>query len=188
VFLDWNPRYLYRKLFADEAQMEDFLANVCTTDWNLRQDAGRTWDEAVAELSGRFPHHTPLIEAYHHRWPEMITRFFDGTVKILEELKAKGPVYSITNFSSEKFALAQQLWPFLTLFDGIVVSGDVKLVKPDAAIYRRLLDDFALEAQTCVFIDDVSKNVDAARAVGMRGILFKNPEELRVELGAIGLL
>lgn len=188
VFLDWNPRYLYRKLFTDEAQMEHFLSTVCTPEWNLLQDGGRTWAEAVAELTAQFPEHAELIGYYDTRWEEMIPRIFDGTVEILRELQARGPVYAITNFSAEKFRRAKELWPFLAEFDGCIVSGECRLLKPDPAIYRLLCDRYGLDAGRCLFIDDVAHNVEGARAVGMQAVQFQSPEQLREELARLGML
>lgn len=188
VFLDWNPRHLYRKLFTDEAAMEHFLANVCTPDWNLQQDAGRPWADAIAERVASFPDHAEMIGHYDTRWPEMIDAIYHGTVDILKELQARGPVYAITNFSVEKFDHAKRLWPFLASFDGCVVSGEVKLLKPDAAIFRRLCDDHDLDPARCLFIDDVQKNVDGAIAAGMQAVRFESPEQLRRDLEARGML
>lgn len=188
VFLDWDPRHLYRKLFDDEQAMEHFLATVCTPDWNVQQDAGRPWAEAVAELTGRFPEHAELIGYYDSRWEEMVPRIFDGTVAILRELQARGPVYAITNFSTEKFAHAKSLWPFLASFDGCIVSGECRLLKPDRAIFDLLCRTYDLDPARCLFIDDVQKNVDGARAAGMQAVRFEGPEQLRAELIARGML
>lgn len=188
VFLDWNPRHLYRKLFEDEAAMEHFLTNVCTSDWNLQQDGGRPWADAIAERMAAFPDHAEMIGFYDTRWPEMIDSIYHGTVDILKELQARGPVYAITNFSAEKFDHARRLWPFLASFDGCVVSGEVKLLKPDAAIFRRLCDDHGLNPARCLFIDDVQKNVDGAIAAGMQAVRFESPEQLRRDLETRGML
>ncbi|HYD98396.1 MAG TPA: HAD family phosphatase [Alphaproteobacteria bacterium] len=189
VLLDWDPRYLYRHLLPDDAAVEHFLSTVCTNDWNLRQDAGRLWDEAVAELTAQHPHHAELIAAYHHRWPEMLNGAIQGTVDILEALRAKGtPLYAITNFSTEKWALAQEMFPFLRGFRGVTVSGVVKLIKPDPAIYRHFFDSFGVDPATAVFIDDNPANVVASQEAGMRAIRFRSPEQLRAELLALGLL
>lgn len=188
VLLDWNPRYLYRKLFTDEAAMEHFLTTVCTSEWNLQQDAGRTWAEGISELCGRFPEQAELIRCYDTRWEEMIPRVFEGTVELLQQLKRRGPVYAITNFSAEKFAYSKTRWPFLTSFDGCVVSGECRMIKPEPAIYRHLCQQYGLEPARCLFIDDVQKNVDGARAVGMQAVRFESPEQLRAELAARGML
>ncbi len=189
VLLDWNPRYLYRKLITDEAEMEAFLATVCAPDWNLAQDAGRSWADAVAERTRQFPEQAALIRAYDERWQEMVPRAFDDTVAILEELKRAGRrLYSITNFSAEKFDLEREIWPFLNWFDGIVVSGEIGQVKPHPAIYQRLLETYDLDAGDCLFIDDVQANVDGARAVGMHAHLFIGAEGLRQALMECGML
>jgi len=189
VLLDWNPRYLYRKLFDDEAAMEHFLATVCTPEWNRRMDGGMTFDEGVAELVARFPDQAALIEAYRDRWAEMIPYAHDDTVAIFETLKAAGrPLYAITNFAAETFVQARALFPFLNEFDGIVVSGEIKALKPGSEIYQTLLDRYGLTACACLFIDDVQENVDGARAVGMHAVRFTDAETLRADLHDHGLL
>lgn len=189
VLLDWNPRHLYRKLFNDTAAMETFLATVCTPAWNLQMDAGKPFAAGVNELSARFPTQAGLIRAYHERWQEMVPRAIDGSVTILRDLKRRGhAVFAITNFSTEKFALERRRWPFLKLFDGIVVSGEIGAVKPDRAIYRRLIEDHRLDPAACLFIDDSPANVDGAVAAGMQGHHFTSPEALHRALAEHGLL
>lgn len=187
VLIRWDPRNLYRRLIPDEAEMERFLAEVCTDAWNLEQDRGRTWAEAVAELTPRFPQHAALIRAYDERWEEMVPGEVPGTPEILEALRAAGvPLYAITNFSVEKLVLARARFPFLTRFRDVVVSGEERLVKPDPAIYRRLLDRNGLSAGQCVFIDDSEKNVRAAREVGMHAHHFRDAAALAAELRGLG--
>lgn len=190
VLVQWDPRHLYRGVFdGDEALMEHFLANVCTPAWNLEQDRGRPWDEAVRLLTAEFPDCAELIRAYHERWMEMVPDAVAGTPDILLELKDRGtPLYAITNFSVEKFALTTARFDFLNVFDGIVVSGDVRLVKPDAAIYHALFDGYGLAPADCLFIDDSAANVEAARAVGMTAHHFTDAERLRADLVGLGLL
>lgn len=187
VLLDWDPRYLYRSIFDDEERMEWFLAEVCTPAWNIEQDRGRTFKDAVAELVAVYPHLEAEIRAFDERWPETVSRVIDGSLDILQTLRAQQvPNYAITNFSAEKFADARRIWPFLDTFDGIVVSGEHRLLKPDPAIYRLLLDTHGLAAGDCVFIDDSVKNVDGARAVGMHALHFTGPETLRDDLRGLG--
>ncbi len=188
VLIPWDSRTLYRKLLPDEAAVDHFLSVVCPPDWNVSLDAGRSWDEAVAERVALFPQHTDLIRAYDLRWEEMLGPAIAGTVVILEELAAAGvPVYALTNWSAVKFTIARSRFPFLGRFRDIVVSGEVRLVKPDPAIYRLLLSRNRLEAGDCVFIDDVAANVAGAVAVGMRGIRFTSASTLRSELRALGV-
>jgi 2-haloacid dehalogenase len=187
VLIGWDPRALYRKIFDDPERMEWFLSEVCHHEWNLEQDRGRLFAEAVAERTAAFPHLAEEIRAYDERWPETVTGPIEGTVRILQDVRAAGiPNYAITNFSSEKFAVAQRMFPFLAGFDGIVVSGDEKLVKPDPAIYRVLLDRYGLHAGDCIFIDDSLANVEAARFVGMKAHHFTGPEALAEELSRQG--
>jgi 2-haloacid dehalogenase len=190
VLIDWNPRYLYRKLFpGDEAAMEHFLTHICSTTWNLMQDAGRSFAEGVAELTARYPEHAALITAYHERWEEMVPDAIAETVEIFWALKAQQvPLYAITNFSSEKFALMRRRFEFCRAFEGIVVSGEVRLIKPDPAIYLRLLEKYGLNAEDCMFIDDSFINVRGAEAVGMQTLYFQSPQQLRGELKRLQLL
>ena len=184
VLIDWNPRYLFRSLFAgDDGAMEAFLRDVCNHEWNERQDAGREWSEAVALLSAARPEFARFIEAYRDRWSEMLKGEITGTVAILAELKRAGiPLYSITNWSHETFAVARARFEFLGWFRDIVVSGEEKRIKPDPRIYEILIERNGLNAPECLFIDDVERNVQGAEAVGMRALRFQSPAQLRSAL------
>jgi 2-haloacid dehalogenase len=189
VFLDWNPRHLYDKLFDDAAERDHFLTHVCNLEWNARQDAGRSFRQAVAEIADAHPTYVRLAELYLERWPEMVSGLIDGTMAIAESLKKSGmPLYLLTNCSAETFPIIQAHFTFPALFDGAVVSGQIGLMKPDPAIYRHLLDRFGLQAADSLFIDDVPANVDAARALGMHAHHFRNAAGLRAELVALGCL
>ncbi|SDF63051.1 MULTISPECIES: HAD family phosphatase [Rhodanobacteraceae] len=190
VLIDWNPRYLYRKLFGDDEQaMETFLAEVTTPEWNLRQDAGRSWDEAVRLLTDEHPTKAELIAAYQHRWEETLGGAIDDSLHILRELKEAGhPLYGLTNWSHETFPFARERFDFLALFDGIVVSGEEGMIKPDPRLYQTLLERYDIDPATAVFIDDNKANVDAADALGIHGIHFHTPRQLRDELIALGFL
>jgi 2-haloacid dehalogenase len=188
VLLRWDPRHLYRKLFDDEAQMEWFLSTVCTGAWNIEQDRGRDWDEAVALLVRDYPDHETPIRAFHERWHETVSGVIEENVALLGRLQGAGvPTYCITNFSGPKFVEAKQRFPFLESFDGVIVSGDERLLKPDPEIYRRLLTRYGLEARDCIFIDDSKANVDGARAVAMHAIHFVEPMDLAAELARYGI-
>ncbi len=189
VLIHWDPRALYRKIFTSEDEVEWFLGNVCTSDWNLEQDRGRSFEDAIAEATARHPAHAEAIAAYHHRWDETIVAPIAGTVDILEQLQAQGtPLYAITNWHQDKFRETKERFPFLGTFRDIVVSGDERVVKPDPAIYRLLLERNGLEAASCLFIDDSRKNVVGAEAVGMKAHHFTSPETLRTQLAAAGVL
>jgi epoxide hydrolase-like predicted phosphatase len=191
VLIDWNPRHLYRKLFDGDSDgaMERFLAEVCTPEWNLRQDVGRPFAEAVAELTGRFPDHADLSAAYDARWEEMVPGAHDETIEIVRELKARGtPLYCLTNFSTEKFPLMRRRFDVFDLFDGIVVSAEIGMVKPDPAVYRYLVERFGLEAPSCLFVDDVEANVAAASSIGMQAVRYLSSRQLRHDLQMRGAL
>ncbi|MGJ3261785.1 MAG: HAD family hydrolase [Salinarimonas sp.] len=172
VLIRWDPRFLYEKMFSgDSERMEWFLANVCTGDWNLEMDRGAVYADHVAALCARHPEWEAEIRAFDTRWQEMVPGDIAPNTALLERLLARGePIYAITNFSREKWAEAQDRFPVLTRFEGVVVSAHERLIKPDPAIYRTLLDRYGLEAGRCLFIDDSEKNVVGARAVGMRAI------------------
>lgn len=187
VLIRWDPRLLYRQFFAERAKMDWFMQNVCTAAWNLEQDRGRPWAEAVAELVARHPEWEREIKAYDERWHETVPGAIEDSVSVLEELKGKGePVYAITNFSHEKWAECLIRFPFLQSFDGVVVSAHERLLKPDPAIYRVLLERYGLQAEDCIFVDDSEKNVKGARSVGMHGVHFVEPIDLRGELRGFG--
>ena len=190
VLIDWNPRYLYRKLFhGDEDAMETFLSEVCTVEWNERQDAGRTFAEAVAALLPRHADKIELIEAFGKRFDEMITGEIAGSVDILAALKRAGvPRYALSNWSAETFPPQRDRFPFLAWFDGIVISGEEGVIKPDPRIFRVLLDRHRIAPHEAVFIDDNPANAAAAEALGIHGIYFRSPQLLRRELEALGLL
>ena len=189
VLIDWNPRYLYRQLFDDEAAMERFLAEVCHSAWNEEQDRGRTFADAVEEAAALYPEQRALIEAYHQRWDEMLAGPIAGTVSILAELKEAGcELHALTNWSAEKFPIARERYTFLDWFATILVSGEARLIKPDPRIFQLLLERVGRAADACVYIDDNARNVEAAAALGFEAIHFGSPEQLRDELVGLGLL
>jgi 2-haloacid dehalogenase len=190
VLLDWNPRHLYRKLFGgDEAAMEHFLANVCTTAWNQRQDAGRSFADAVRELLPQHRDKLELIEAFGKRFDEMIAGPIEGSVALLAELKARRvPLYALSNWSAETFPSQRSRFAFFDWFDGIVVSGLEGVIKPDPRIFGILCERYRLVPESTIFIDDVAANAQAASSLGLHGIHFRSADQLRRELQAVGLL
>ncbi|MFM7345741.1 MAG: HAD family hydrolase [Tagaea sp.] len=189
VLIDWDPRRAYRGLLPDESAIENFLATVCTPDWNYKQDAGRSIAEAEAELIAKFPDKKHLIRAYYKGHEVSIAGAIQGTVDILEALHAKGtPLYGLTNWSAETFPRTRCRFGFFDRFRHIAVSGELKLAKPDPAIYRHLLGIVGAPAETCLFVDDSEKNVAGAKSVGMQALRFESPEKLAADFRALGLL
>lgn len=183
VLIDWNPRHLYRAIFPDEKQRERFLAQVCPMSWNSEMDGGKPFAQGCAERIKLFPQYAKEINAYHTRWAEMMGGAIEGTVQILRELKAKGyRTYALSNWSAETFPLAQAKFAFLKEFDGIVVSGYEKCIKPEASIYQILLARYGLQAANCVFIDDNAANIETARQLGFEAVLFTTPQALQTQL------
>jgi 2-haloacid dehalogenase len=183
VLIDWNPRYLYRKIFETEAEIESFLNNICLYEWNVEQDAGRTLAEGTELLVAKHPDWEQEIRAYYGRWEEMLGGEIMGTVEILESLKYGGyRILGLTNWSAETFPIAYKRYDFFKHFEGIVVSGDEKIVKPDPRIYQTLIDRYQVDPAKAVFIDDSPKNVQGAIEKGMHGIRFLSPMQIREEL------
>ena len=189
VLIDWNPRHLYRKLFgSDVAGMERFLADVCNGQWNEQQDAGRTWQEGIDAAIAQHPQHASLIRAFHERWAEMLGGPIHDSIAVLDELRTAGTrLLALTNWSSETFPIALERYEFLRWFEGIVVSGRERLIKPDPAIFRLLISRFRVDVERAVFIDDSPRNVEGARHVGLRALHFTGADTLRTDLRALGL-
>jgi 2-haloacid dehalogenase len=189
VLIDWDPRHLYRQMFADPEEMEIFLRDVVSPDWNAEQDAGRTWAEATALLLEQHPEHEPMITAYVERWDEMLAGPLEGSVAVLSDARDAGlRIYALTNWSAETFPRARTLFPFLEWFEGIVVSGDEGIRKPDPEIWRRLISRYAIDPATTVYIDDMPRNVEVATDLGFQAIRFERPEDLRARLVELRVL
>jgi len=188
VLVDWNPRHLYRDYFASEDEMEHFLHTICTDEWNVEQDRGRSLAEGTRILQEKFPKYHSLIEIYYGKWEVMLKSDISGTVSLLYRLKEKYGIYGLTNWSAETITIAYARYPFFKDFDGIVVSAEEKVTKPDQRIYQILLERYHLTAESCLFIDDSLKNVVAARDLGMPAIHFISPEQLEADLIALSVL
>ena len=184
VLIDWNPAYVFDTLFEEEEKKKFFFENVCTSEWNEEQDAGRSIKEATEELIKKHPEWQTYIEAYYGRWEEMLGGPIQGTVEIFRQLKdqEKYKIYALTNWSGELFPIALQRYDFLHWFDGRVVSGDEKMRKPFPEFYHLILDRFHLQPENTIFIDDNLRNVKAAEELGIHTIHFTSPENLKQEL------
>ena len=188
VMFDWNPLYLYRKLFETEEEAVWFTENVCTPDWNNGIDAGNDYAIAVARKCAEFPRYWREIQAFDKRWKEMNGGIIEGTVAIHDELiAAELPTFAITNFSWQKWASVLPDFPFIEKFDGIVVSGLEGLVKPDPRIFNLFCDRYGLAPESCVFIDDSEANILVAGKLGFKTVHFTSPEQCRRELIALGM-
>ncbi len=190
VLIDWNPSYVFDKIFTDEEKKKHFFENICTPDWNEMQDAGRTLKEATEELLAKHPDWTEYIEAYYGRWEEMLGGPIHGTVEILRKLKneQKYKLYALTNWSAELFPIALERYDFLHWFDGRVVSGEEKTRKPFREFYDVMINRFGLTPEETLFIDDNLRNVEAAKQMGFKTIAFISPSQLKEELHQSGIL
>ena len=189
VLVDWNPEYVYLNEFnGDRKKMQWFFDNICTSSWNEEQDGGYLMADATDERINLFPKYKKLIKMFYGRWEEMLKGEIKGTVEILHKLKRKKyKLIALTNWSSETFPVAVKKFKFLKLFDGIVVSGKVKMLKPFPEIYNYTLKKYGLIANKSIFIDDRISNVDGAIKCGIHGIQFISPKNLIIALKKYGI-
>jgi 2-haloacid dehalogenase len=188
VLIDWNPRYLYRDVFANDEEMEYFLGSVCTLEWHFQHDRGRPMAETLPELAARFPQYRDQIMLWSDE-NGMIRDAHHDVVAIVHELHDRHvPCYALTNWPNETFPAARERFAFFELFAGIVVSGEERISKPDHAIFRLLCDRYRLTPESTLFIDDHQANVDAAAQLGFVTHRFRNAEMLRMELRRLGVL
>ncbi|MCK2166127.1 HAD family hydrolase [Thalassospira xiamenensis] len=191
VLVDWDPRHLYRKIFTDPAEMERFLTEICHPHWNFLHDKGALrFAKSIPDLQHRYPEYHDQIAAWMDRWPEMMKGSIDRTVHILEELKSRGNVrlFALTNWSADTWPHAIERFGFLSHFEGILVSGQEKLAKPDPQIFDLTAARFKLDPRETLFIDDSEKNIQQAREMGFATHWFRDPIRLRRDLMEYGLL
>lgn len=188
VLVDWNPRYMYQKVFDNPSEMEDFLTNICTEDWNLQQDKDRTLADGTSYLIQKHPTYTNLIKLFYERWEEMLKGTIEENVKLISILKSDYKLYGLTNWSAETFPIALKKYSFFQEFDGIVVSGTEKLIKPDPKIFNILLNRYQLKAQESIFIDDNINNIIAAKEIGFYTIHINETINLEAELKQMNII
>lgn len=190
VLIDWNPENLYRELIPDSDERHEFLTTICTPAWNFEMDAGRSVHESVTALANAHPDHAALIEAWWIRWTEMLNGEIPGTRPIVEALARTGrPLYAITNWSAETWPLGVQHYPFVEeLFDGIVVSGQEQVAKPDPRLFEILNDRYGLDPHSTIYVDDSPANIDTAKGIGYITHLFTTADPLHLWLNELGLL
>lgn len=188
VLIDWNPDYLYRKIFPDPDKRHWFLTHVCSMSWHAEQDRGRPCADAVAELASRFPGCESEIAAFYDRWLETIAGPIDGSVQALEALKASGiPVFGLSNFPHELWEKTVEAYPFLRLFDDRVLSSEAGVSKPGRQIFDVLVDRIGMAPEELVFVDDREENLATAHALGFRCVLFEDENLLAGDLAEMGL-
>jgi len=184
VLVDWNPKYVYRTIFKTEEEVDWFLQNITTMEWNVEQDGGRSIAAANELLISQYPEHKENILAYYGRWTEMLGGPIQETVDILKQLvdSKKYRMLALTNWSAETFPVAIERYEFLSWFEGIVVSGIEKCKKPEPEIYKILIDRYQVNPTECIFIDDNKDNITMAEELGIRGIHFISPQLLHEKL------
>ena len=189
VLIDWNPRYVYRTIFKTEEEIDWFFENVATNDWNENQDAGYPIAKATEELVAQHPEWEKEIKAYYGRWEEMLGGPIHGKVEIFKQLNQIPGIrtYALTNWSAETFHIALERYDFLHWFDGRLVSGEEKTRKPFPEFYQKLINKFSIEPSQAIFIDDNLRNIKAAEELGIKGIHFHDPGQLKKELIDLGI-
>lgn len=190
VLIDWNPRYLYRKMFnGDDKEMEYFLSIVCSLEWNETMDAGKPFAQAVKERSELYPQYERYIRAYDERWVEMVKGEIADTVSILAKVKERGyPLFALSNWAVETYTLVKERFHFLDWFDEVIISGEIKMAKPDRAIFDYFLSRVGRRADECLFIDDNARNIETAQALGFKTVHYSSPQHLRDQLVSYNLI
>ena len=183
VFFDWDPKYFFKDIILDPKELEFFLTHVCNNAWNIQQDAGRTIDEAENEIILKFPNYKKQIKMYYSNHRRMIKGVFLDSIEVLNQLKsANYYCYVLSNWSAETFKGMKDEYAFLNQFDGMIISGEDKLIKPNSAIYQLAINRFDLDPETTVFIDDKLENVQAAKKNGFKIIHLIDPTKIKKEI------
>ena len=183
VFFDWDPKFFFTKIISDKDEMDFFLTNVCNDEWNLAQDSGRSIEDGERDIIKKFPEYENLISQYYPNHRKMIKGTFQSSVDILMKLKQDNyECFVLSNWSAETFVDIPQEFKFMKNFDGLLISGEDKLVKPDPKIYLLAIDRFNLDPQNTVFIDDKLININAAKALGFKTIHLTNPNIIEEEV------
>ena len=186
VLVDWNPERLYGPYFNDDAKMRYFLTEICPHAWNAQADAGRSTAEITEERVAVHPEWEKEIRMYFGQWIKMMGEQIPGMQELVEELKNRGyRLYGLTNWSAETFPLVKDNYPVFRLLDGIVVSGEEKIAKPDPGIFRILLQRYGLKPEECLFIDDNPGNVSTGESLGIRGLIFTSAAALKSRLAEV---
>ncbi|MER8865488.1 HAD family phosphatase [Mesorhizobium sp. M0751] len=188
VLIHYDPNLPFSRLIPDPDERKWFFDNVCTHDWNIEQDRGRSWEEAETLLIAEHPDHEQNIRNFRRHWHEMAPHAYDDSVALMERLIDTGhDVTLLTNWADDTFREARGRFPFLERPRGITVSAEIGLIKPDRAIYDHHIAAFGLEPSATLFIDDSQKNVDGAKAAGWQSVLFTDAQTLKADLERLGI-
>lgn len=179
VLLDWNPRYFYRDIFKDDEKMEYFMKNIITSTWNSQMDRGRTFAECMNELSQLNPEFATEINQYRSGWETMLKGEIPEGIKLFNAVEKAGKfkMYGLTNWSAETFPYAFNKYKFLQKLEGIVVSGEEKMIKPEKGIYLTLLERYNLKPEETFFVDDNINNVEVAMSRGIHALQFTGTQD-----------
>ncbi|QPC87039.1 HAD-IA family hydrolase [Mesorhizobium sp. NBSH29] len=189
VLIHYDPELPFNRLIPDAEERRYFFENVCTSEWNIAQDRGRSWEEAEGLLVAKFPQHQENIRNFRKHWHEMVPHAYDASVALMERVIDGGhDVTLLTNFAADTFSEARKLFPFLEKPRGVTVSGEISMIKPERGIYEHHVKSFSIEPKAALFIDDSQKNVDGAKACGWQAVLFTDAKTLEVDLERFGIL
>jgi 2-haloacid dehalogenase len=188
VFIEWNPRRIFSKIISARA-IDNFMQTMWCEDWNNNLDKGATFAENEKILTGKYPQHSEYISYFHAHWYESLGEENPESLALLADLQQAGyATYGLSNWSAETFPSTCKAHPFFNTLDGIVLSSEVKVCKPDPAIYQILLTRYRLQAEESIFIDDRQENVDAAKRLAIHGILFQTAKQVREDLKGLNVL
>ena len=188
VLIHYDPDLPYSRLIPDAEKRRWFFDNVCTSEWNIEQDRGRSWADAEALLIAQHPNEADNIRAFRRHWHEMVPHHYEDSVALMLGLIEDGrDVTMLTNFAADTFAEARAKFPFLDRPRGVTVSGEIGLIKPEKAIFDRHAADFGLDPSASLFIDDSAKNVKGAIDAGWQAVLFEGAEKLEADLKRLGV-
>tara|TARA_B100000579_G_scaffold340032_1_gene291538 strand:+ start:9569 stop:10162 length:594 start_codon:yes stop_codon:yes gene_type:complete len=183
IFFNWDPVHFYKDIFSSKEEMNYFLNKICNDDWNLQQDSGRTIKEAESELISYHPKYKEEIKMYYLNHRKMIKNTYKESIEALLELKSKNYFcYVLSNWSSETFLGMIDEYPFLKKFDDLIISGEVKLIKPDHRIFNLAISKFKLIPEETVFIDDRKENIESALKLNFKTIHLTNPNLIKEEI------
>lgn len=183
VLLNFKPETFLLRYTKDEQYIQNFISKVIRNKIWFRLDRGTiSLENAKEEFIRKYPEDNSFIITFFEHWMEMLTPIQES-VKILCDLKANGyNTYILSNFIEETFEIIEKKYKFFSLFDGKIISGQEKVIKPEIEIYQKLIDKYNLVPEECVFIDDIRSFLSRARKLNMKTILFTPNTDLRTEL------